>query len=279
METGWVIPSIYSRDRRRLDATTERRPIGIAAADRFRAILVEPAGILYDDTAWQRWLLKVLGRMGLHTQYQPFFHLFETEFLSESYRGRRDFWDAWRDFLLRVGLRKGQIDELAIAATAKRAQYERELRPMPGVPAALALLHTRGADLVVLANTTECKQRLLDKLGRMAIGQRLKSAISSRDLGVAMPDAECYLAAIEEIAMPRSEILFAAADSRSLQGARRVGIRTATLRSTGQIADITVDRLDDLNPLVHEPDNIARRSLPGDALPGDALPFPRAKAG
>jgi FMN phosphatase YigB (HAD superfamily) len=246
----------------------------IAVADRFRAIIFEPAGMIYDDSAWQRWLLQVLARMGLQTQYQPFFRLFETEFLSESYCGRRDFWESWREFLLRVGLHKGQIDELAIAAQAKRAQYENDLRPMPGVSAALTLLHARGATLLALANTTDCKRRFMEKLHRLSIAQRIKSAVTSRDLGWAMPDSKCYLAAVEEIRMPRSEILFVSADSRTLEGAMKVGIRTATLRSTAQVADITVDRLDELAPMLQATDGIARRQLIGNDLS-----FPRAKAG
>jgi hypothetical protein len=54
----------------------------------------------------------------------------------------------------------------------------------------------------------------------------------------------------------------------------KVGIRTATLRSTAQVADITVDRLDELAPMLQATDGIARRQLIGNDLS-----FPRAKAG
>src|SRR3569623_1380083 len=75
--------------------------------------------VLYDATLWRRWLLRLLQRMGLHTQYRTFFKIWDVEFLNEVHCGRREYSEAFQAFLLSAGLSRGQIDEVEAARQAR----------------------------------------------------------------------------------------------------------------------------------------------------------------
>ena len=94
----------------------KRQPAEHAATCQLRtrptALLFDLADVIYDASMWQRWLLQLLGRLGLHTHYRAFFRAFETEHLVEVYLGKREYWDALGDYLRAVGMTSGQIDEV-----------------------------------------------------------------------------------------------------------------------------------------------------------------------
>ena len=45
--------------------------------------IFELNGVLYDGTAWRRWLLQLLSKRGLHTHYDVFFRHWDLEFASQ----------------------------------------------------------------------------------------------------------------------------------------------------------------------------------------------------
>jgi len=62
-------------------------------------LLFDVGGVLYDDTVWSRWLLKLLTRLGLHTSYTPFFRVWQREYLQRVTCGELEYWQALRLFL------------------------------------------------------------------------------------------------------------------------------------------------------------------------------------
>ncbi len=105
--------------------------------------------ILYDDTVWRRWVLMLLSRLGLSTNYCSFFRLWDREYLDEVHRGRREFRQAFASFLRCAGLSSGQIDEVEAASHARRRQLEAHMPPparrakYPVAPAPARLCHGR----------------------------------------------------------------------------------------------------------------------------------------
>ena len=57
-------------------------------------LLLDVGGVLYDDSVWSRWLLKLLTRLGLHTHYTPFFRMWQREYCPRIKRGECDYWRA-----------------------------------------------------------------------------------------------------------------------------------------------------------------------------------------
>src|SRR4051812_16775933 len=68
------------------------------------ALVLDLDHVLYDASPWQRWLLQLLNRIGLHTHYQVFFRAFERDHLQSVYCGQGDYWSALRAYLLATGM-------------------------------------------------------------------------------------------------------------------------------------------------------------------------------
>ena len=45
-----------------------------------RGVLFDMCNVLFDNTVWRRWVLKVLGRLGLHTNYRSFFRVWDRDY-------------------------------------------------------------------------------------------------------------------------------------------------------------------------------------------------------
>ena len=118
-----------------------------ATASAIRGLLLEAGNILYDDTAWRRWLLRLLMRLGLRAEYGPFFRIFECDFLDDVHCGRKTFDEAMNAFLISAGLSAGQADEACRALDSYRRRSEDDFRPLIGVPETLAQLRSAGVTL------------------------------------------------------------------------------------------------------------------------------------
>ena len=109
-----------------------------------RGVLLDMCGVLYDNTVWRRWLLRLLTKLGLHTSYHAFFRVLDRDFLAEVHCGKRRFDEAFRAFLRSAGLSRGQIDEVEAACQARRRQWEAGARTLPGVKNTLGRLAKSG---------------------------------------------------------------------------------------------------------------------------------------
>src|SRR5208283_5048170 len=96
----------------------QRQPI--YAPQLVSGLLLDAGNILYDDTAWRRWLLRLLMRLGLRTEYGPFFRVFDRDYLDAVFRGQRPFSDALDAFLIAAGLSAGQAEEVHHALDSYR---------------------------------------------------------------------------------------------------------------------------------------------------------------
>ncbi len=165
-----------------------RGPIG--------GLVFDAGDVLYDATAWRRWLLQLLARLGLHTNYRCFWHVWDHEFLVPVHRGQRDFREAFRHFLLAVGLNAAQIDEIERACHGRRHQWEANVRLLPGVRSTLARLKAVGLPMIVLSDSEHTGEELGGRLERLGLKDVFVEVITSVDLGHTKPEAACYRAAL-----------------------------------------------------------------------------------
>lgn len=226
-----------------------------AVPDRPSASLRSPAGgllfdmgdVLYDDTVWRRWLLQVLNRLGLHTNYRSFFHIWDHDFLDDVYRGRREFSEAFGAFLLAAGLSPAQIDEVEAACQTRRNQWEVTARLLPGVKATLQKLHAAGMVMATLCNSEHPATVLVERLQRLGVGGLFKAVVSSIDLERIKPDPVCYLTAARAMELPVDRIVFVGHDAEELVGAKRAGMSTIAFNSDPHAkADVFLTRFDEL---------------------------------
>lgn len=212
-----------------------------------RGLLLDACNILYDDTDWRRWLLRLLMRLGLRTEYGPFFRVFDRDYLDGVYRGQRPFNEALEAFLISAGLTAGQAEEVHHALESHRHQSDASHRPLLGVRTTLGQLRAAGVRLGVLCNcehsAATIRQRLTDLLGESPWA----AVISSRDLGCTMPEPAGYLAALRAMQLPAADVAFVGHDSRELRGAGLQGLSTIAFNGDRDArADVYLQRFEDL---------------------------------
>jgi 2-haloacid dehalogenase len=146
-----------------------------------------------DDAVGQRWRAEYLRRTYGTEAYHPY----------EALVG---------EAAAAVGLHRRMADVLA-------ARYA-ELRPWPGVGAALAPLVAAGVPLGVATNCSEA-------LGRVAaarVGVPLAAVVTAERAGFYKPDPRPYRLALTELSVAPERCLFVAGSAYDLFGAARVGL-------------------------------------------------------
>jgi FMN phosphatase YigB (HAD superfamily) len=216
-------------------------------------LLFDVGDVLYDATMWRRWLLQLLSRLGLHTHYRAFYHVFEHEFLGSVYCGRRDYWDALRAFLLSAGLSRGQADEVIAAGYSRRRQLEEHIRPFPGVLATLAQLAAGGWQLAAICNAPWPAAQIREHLDQLGLASRFPIVLSSFDLGCTLPAAEAFDAALSAMQLAAADVAFVGHDTRELSGASSAGLKTIAFNyEPDAVADLLLERFDELPSSVEQ---------------------------
>jgi FMN phosphatase YigB (HAD superfamily) len=224
-------------------------------------LLFDMGDILYDATVWSRWFLQLLTRMGLHTHYRAFFRVWRRDHLVEVNCGRRDHWEALRDFLRSFGLTPAHIDEILAAGHTRYAELTEWVRPLPGVPATLARLSALGLEMAAINNCDCSAVQLSDKLERMDLRRFFPTIVSSIDLKSVMPNPANYRAALAAMSLPPEKVAFVGHNAEELAGARTIGMPTIAFNFEPEaVADIYLERFDQLLQAIDYP---AKQALAG----------------
>lgn len=210
---------------------------------------------LCDCTVWQRWLLKQLQHIGLHTQYRCVFKVWELDYLDDVQRGLRPLDEAFRHFLQAIGLNSGQIDEVATASLRRQREAENSTRAFPGVNETLAAMVTAGLQLGIVANADRTNAELAEQLNRMGLSDYLSSAATSLELGHTTRCPHSHRAIIQRMALPAESLAFLGHDRQSLAAAQTAGLRTIALHyEPDALAHAYMDRITTLSELGSEPE-------------------------
>lgn len=216
-----------------------------------QGLVFDTGGVLYDATVFRRWLLKVLARLGLHTNYRSFFHIWDHDFLADVHCGRREYWEAFGSFLLTAGLSRGQIEELQVACQAQRREWLATARPLPGVRSAIGRLRQCGVPMAVICDCELPAAAIREQLERLGLGAMFAVVVSSREIGRAKPDAACYLAALDGLGLTAHEAAFVGHDGEELAAAARLGMQAIGFNCDPEAeADVYLGRFDELVELV-----------------------------
>ena len=219
-----------------------------------RGLLFDLGDVLYDATVWRRWLLQLLSRLGLHTHYRAFFHLGDHEYLADVYRGRRDFNEAFRVFLLAAGLSHGQIDEVQAACKARRTECETTARALPGVKTTLRRLHASGIALGVTCNCEHPAADTIRQIERLGLGDLFTTVVTSVDVGQVLPEPTGYRAALAALKLEAAQTAFVGHDGEELAGAARLGMPTIAFNFDPDAqADVYLARFEELCELLATP--------------------------
>jgi len=216
-----------------------------------RGLLFDFGGILYDDTVWRRWLLRLLLHVGVQTHYRSFYCVWDREFAADVYCGRRTFFESFAAYLRSAGLPRGLIDEVMAACRGLRRELDENRRPLPGVRCTLARLARMNLVLGILSDSESPADQLRSRLAGFAPPQTFRAVVSSFDLGQNKPAPACYRAALAQMRLSPPEVAFVGNDAAELAGARAMSMTTIALSgSPNTQADLQLDRFEQLADVV-----------------------------
>jgi FMN phosphatase YigB (HAD superfamily) len=222
-----------------------------AVAGGIGGIIFEIDDVLYDATLWRRWLLRLVARLGVQADYASFYRSWDRDYLVDVNCGRREFTEAFQSFLLAAGLSWAQIDEIEAASRIQRQNFELNVRPLPGVVKTIAQLNELRLPLLAFADSPCTADRLAERLERLGLGGQFQTILSSFDLEVAQPVAQCYQSALGALGLPADQVTYVGHDAEHLQGAKAAGLRTVAFNfGCHAHADFYLTRFEDLLPLV-----------------------------
>lgn len=240
------------------------RPHASASLNRVRGVrglLFDMGDVLYDATLWRRWLLQILSRMGIHAAYRDFYRVWDRDYLPAVHCGRRDYHEAFCDFLQSLGLARGVIEEIEAASQARRRELIATLRPLPGVRPTLCQLQTAGISLAVLSDSESPAEELRQRLEKLGIDSCFTAVFSSIDLGDTKPAALGYQTALAALRLPAGQVAFVGHDAEELAGAAAVGMPTIAFNYDPDVtADVYLERFEELLDLVECPTPLAAAS-------------------
>lgn len=216
------------------------------------AVLVELCGVLYDDSCWRRWMLQLLARMGLRTQYKPFFQTWEQAHFPRVCSGELSYWDGMREFLQSAGLSHGCVAEACAAGQSRRLQWERTIRPLPGVEATLRQLSERRTPIAVIAHASFDQATAVKKLRQLGLLRFVDHGpLATAEIGRAGHYACRFQAAADCLGLPPERIAYVGCGLLPLLQAAEDGyhcfafnsslnkLPARKLRAFGQLAEIT----------------------------------------
>ncbi len=216
-----------------------------------RGLLLDMCNVLYDDTVWRRWVLKLLWHVGLQTNYRCFFRVWDRDYLDDVHHGRRDFCEAFEAYLQSVGLTRAQIDEVQAACQTRRRHLESSARPLPGVKSTLTRLHHSGLVLGAISNSEHPSSVLEERMVRFGLDRLFTAVISSIDTQQTMPQPGSYHAALKAMNLPAEQVAFVDHDAAELAGAEAVGMATIAFNYDPDArADVYLGRFEELIEVV-----------------------------
>ena len=190
-----------------------------------RAVIFEPAGVLYDVTPRRRWLWQLVTRLGLQMSYDEFIRPWETVFLPAVHRGERSYRDAMHDFLGSLALSPPHVTEVEAAVPLRGHPLERGIRPLPGVARALGQISAAGISLAALCDCPWSGNEFKQQLDGMGLGY-FGTVMTSIDLGSVKPNSQNYEAIANVLGLPPQQCVMVSNRLADLTGAMKQGWRT-----------------------------------------------------
>ena len=188
--------------------------------------------VLFDDTAWRRWLLQLVHRMGLHTHYDAFYRCWEVEYLPDVRCGKIEYWDALKQYLASAGMSRGQLTEVEAAGRLRRERFHQQVRPFPAVARTNGRLSQAGLRLIAVETGSGEMEDPLHPLRQCGL-ERSFHAVVNRPMVDASFDqvAQLYSDALASARLPGDRVAVIGQDPRELRTAAAVGIRTVAFNA------------------------------------------------
>ena len=226
-----------------LGAPVHHRTSHIPSGCKIQGVVFEPCGVLYDDSAWRRWLWQLSTRMGLSSHYRPFFRVWDCEFQEDVWSGQLDLWTALSQFLRSAGMSRPDIDEVIAASRAKFRRFDQDTRPFPDVQSTVRQLHDSGIQIAVIAHARLGATTIRERLDQVGIGKLVTRVLSQQD--------ESYQATLQALPGPARNWAFVGRQQAGLDLAHRLGMLTVAFNHDADVsADMYIEQFSQLGQLL-----------------------------
>lgn len=212
------------------------------------ALLFDLRDVLFDDTLWSRWLYQLVARMGHAIGYDAFWEIWEQAFQRDVVFGGRELHETLAALLARLGLSRGQIDEVWAASLARQRQSAEATRALPGVKLALAQLHACGWTIGVFGNMCGSHADVQRCLERLELASSVDHAFSASELALKQPNVSPYVQAARGLRTAPAQTVFISASRYALELARSAGLQTVgvQLRDAGDPSRCVIEHIGEL---------------------------------
>ena len=208
-------------------------------------------GVLYDGTAWKRWLLQLLSKRGLHTHYHLFFRHWDLEFVPRIQNGDLSFQQAVETLLAQTGMATEHVHEILPALRSKRKSLTTEERSLPGVIELLQSLKMTGHSLA-LWSLEHCDQEVLeDKMDRLGLAPYFDFVAQAEKTQHGRVPDRLLARTLSTMRVARESVAFVGYSPESLRSARMIGLSTVGI-GTGdaELSDWCLDGVVELQHLL-----------------------------
>ena len=185
-----------------------------------KAFIFDVGDILYDASAWRRWLTRELNHLGASLNYDQLVNDWE-QLLIPVYKGQTEYWFAFDQLISSYDLSEEDKQRLTFAAQEKGKAVQVDRKPMPGVPETLEHLNKNQIKLVALSDSESGEAGIRKTLNQLGIERYFDAVVSSFSIGHVKPEPEAFDFAIQQTGFHKSECGFVAHDIDELEGAQR----------------------------------------------------------
>lgn len=184
-------------------------------------LLFDFGGVLYDDTAWPRWLFQLVSRFGLRVGYAAF-----EAGIAPSCQSADEF-DAGhglRAYLTGLGLSCAQVDEALAAGRAKRRQLEDRVRPLPGVRATFDKLAATGIPIGLVCTAPLSASQMSGRLEQLGLSTRFQYIATAPELRTPAASSAPFRAAAAALHVAADGLGFVSRNASALAAAHASGL-------------------------------------------------------
>ncbi len=222
-------------------------------ATRIQGVVFEPCGVLYDDSAWRRWLWQLAARMGLCCQYTPFFRVWECEFQDAVWSGETDFWQALAAFLRSAGMSRPDIDEVIAASRGKFRRFEQDTRLFPDVQWTLHQLRAGGIELAAITHQRVGETKVGERLNQVGIEKLVTRVLSRQSAEPSTRLADWQQRSLEALPGAAAGWAFVGRRQAGLSLARQMGLLTVAFNHDADAdAEVYIEQFSQLAQLLDQ---------------------------
>lgn len=234
-----------------LSESQDRRSSLVPLGCKIQGVVFEPCGVLYDDSAWRRWLWQLAARMGMSSHYTPFFRVWDCEFQESVWSGQQDLWMALGQFLRSAGMSRPDIDEVIASCRAKFRRFDQDTRAFPDVRRTVRKLHASGIEVAVIAHVRAGAINIPQRLEQVGLSKLVTRVLERGDV-LPAESTDWQQASLKTLPGHPTSWAFVGRQQTGLDLAHRLGLLTLAFNHDADtVADVYIEQFSQLGQLLH----------------------------